>query len=213
MTRTGEKRGQGSAFVKGFFRLSDMTRFGVPRGHLDEVVEIEYGYFGQGGRGTAGEILVTWQSNDGGPRLSPKLHAHGDSFRALYRLRAVQRELADRPDIQPDEFCALLTELGFTDFTISDTPWVAHEPTGTFFAIREGFFVLAPMSADASVTEPHPEEVADVDYVTTSRAAGKAEAERLRSIERALRSGATTLDNLDRYARPFGTRAYDQVSA
>ena len=215
MPETDEMGGQEPAFEKCFFRLSDLTRFGVPRGHRDEVIEIEYGLFGPGGHGTTGEILMTWQPNYGGPRLIPKMHVYGDSFGALYQLRVVLRELARKPDIQPDEFCSLLTRLGFTDHTISDTPWIAHEPTGTFFAIRDGFFVLAPMSvayAGGKTPEPHPEEIVDVDYETTLHAAGKDEVECLRAIERALRSGATSLDDLGSYMTPLGAKARGRVS-
>lgn len=210
MKRTGDSDDAGEKFVKGFFRLSDMTRGGeyVPRNRFDAaLVEIEYGLFGKGGRGTVGEVLITWHSSDGGRSLHPKIHAYGDSFDALWQLRAVLRGLAKKPNVGPDELCALLTRLDFTDFTISETPWVAHESTGTYFAIREGVFVLAPMSASPDVKEPHPEEVVEVDYDSTLYGAGAREAERLRTIERALRSGDTTLKDLKRYESPFGTRA------
>ena len=194
--------------VPGFYRLTDLMAAmpHPPRHYAGPAVEIEFGLFYKGGRGTAGEIFVTWERAGADGSLSPKLHAHGDSFAALWQLRRVIRVLSTRPNITPDELCERLGRLGFTDFTLSETPWLSHGPTGSFYRIRGGVFETAPMSADESVTEPHEEEAVEVDYDAAARC-GETDLAELRGIEIALRSGATSLDDLTPYVSKGAGRA------
>ena len=194
--------------VPGFYRLTDlMAAFpNPPRHYAGPAVEIEFGLFYKGGRGTAGEIFVTWERAGADSSLTPKLHAYGDSFAALWQLRQVIRVLSTRPNITPDELCARLRKLGFTDFTVSETPWLAHEPTGSFYRIHEGVFEAAPMSADESVTQPYEEEVSEVDY-DAAASCGETDLAQLRAIEIALRGGATSLDDLAPYTSKGTGRA------
>ena len=186
--------------IEGFYRLTDMTpRVEPPRFYRGQEVEIEFGLFYKGGCGTAGEIFVTWQRAGGRDELIPRLHVYNDGFAALWRLRRVLKALSTRPNITPDELCTQLRRLGFTDFTLSETPWVAHKPTGTFYRIREGVFEGGPMSADESVTEPDDKESFEVDYDAATELYDAAYVERLRAIEIALRSGAASLDDLAPY--------------
>lgn len=212
------RRGRGTAPdeetpVKGFYRLTDLlaATAAPPRHYAGPAVEIEFGLFYKGGRGTAGEIFVTWERVGGGSSLTPKLHAYGDSFAALWQLRQVIRVLSTRPNITPDELCARLRKLGFTDFTLSETPWLAHEPTGSLYRIHEGAFEAAPMSADASVTQPYEEEVSEVDY-DAAASCGETDLAQLRAIEIALRSGATSLDDLAPYMSKGTGRAQAEAS-
>ena len=186
--------------VRGFYRLTDLTagRSPAPRLYSGPAVEIEFGLFYKGGSSTAGEIFVTWEKGGAENVLRPRLHAHGDGFAALWQLRQVLRALSTRPNVSPDELCALLMRLGFTDFTVRETAWLAHAPSGSFFRIHEGFFETAPMSAGEDAAEPHTEEVTKVDYDEATRC-GETDLVELRAIEVALRSGATSLDNLDEY--------------
>jgi len=199
--------------VKGFYRLTDlMAAFpNPPRHYAGPAVEIEFGLFFKGSPGTAGEVFVTWDRGGPDSALIPKLHVYGDAFAALWQLRAVLKALSTRPDITPDEFCALLRRLDFTDFTVSDTPWLPHEPTGTFFRIHEGVFEAAPMSADESVTEPHEEEASEVDY-DAAASCGETDLAELRAIEIALRSGATSLADLTPYISKGAGRAQAATS-
>lgn len=199
--------------VKGFYRLTDLlaATAAPPRHYAGPAVEIEFGLFYKGGRGTAGEIFVTWERVGGGSSLTPKLHAYNDSFAALWQLRQVIKVLSTRPNITPDELCARLRKLGFTDFTVSETPWLAHEPTGSFYRIHEGVFEAAPMSADVSVTQPYEEEVSEVDY-DAAASCGETDLAQLRAIEIALRSGATSLDDLAPYMSKGTGRAQTQSS-
>lgn len=194
--------------IKGFYRLTDlMAATGTPpRHYAGPAVEIEFGLFYKGGRGTAGEIFVTWDRVGADAALTPKLHAYGDAFAALWQLRQVLRALSTRPNITPDELCSQLRRLGFTDFTVSDTPWLAHESTGSYYRIREGVFEAAPMSADESVTEPYEEEVFEVDY-DAAAGCGETDLAELRAIEIALRSGGTSLDDLTPYISKGAGRA------
>lgn len=194
--------------VKGFYRLTDLLAATAepPRHYRGPAVEIEFGLFYKGGRGTAGEIFVTWDRVGADAALTPKLHAYGDAFAALWQLRQVLRVLSTRPNITPDELCAQLRRLGFTDFTVSDTPWLTHAPTGSFYRIHEGVFEAAPMSADESVTEPFEEEVSEVDY-DAAAACGETDLAQLRAIEIALRSGAASLDDLTPYVSNGAGRA------
>lgn len=199
--------------IEGFYRLTDMTlRVEPPRFYRGPEVEIEFGLFYKGGRGTAGEIFVTWQRAGGRDELIPRLHVYNDGFAALWRLRRVLKALSTRPNITPDELCAQLRRLGFTDFTLSETPWAAHETTGTFYRIHEGVFEGAPMSADESVTEPDDEESFEVDYDAATELYDAAYVERLRAIEIALRSGATSLDDLAPYMSKGTGRAQAEAS-
>lgn len=194
--------------IESFYRLTDMTpRVEPPRFYRGPEVEIEFGLFYKGGRGTAGEIFVTWQRAGERDELIPRLHVYNDSFAALWRLRRVLRSLSTRPNITPDELCAQLRRLGFTDFTLSVTPWVAHKPTGTFYRIHEGVFEGAPMSADERVNEPDDEESFEVDYDAATELYDAAYVERLRAVEIALRSGATSLDDLSPYTTKGAARA------
>lgn len=195
--------------VAAFYRLTDMKgRVEPPRHYRGPEVEIEFGLFFKGGRGTAGEIVVAWERMGPDRELTPRLHAYGDSFAALWQLRRVLRELSTRPGVTPDQFCALLLRLGFTDFTLSDTPWLAYKPTGSFYGIRDGIFVAAPMSADESVTQPYEEDVAEVDYDAVASFGGTDMVD-IRAIEVALRSGATSLDDLS----PYRTKGVGHVAA
>ena len=198
--------------VKGFYRLTDLlaATAAPPRHYSGPAVEIEFGMFYKGGRGTAGEIFVTWERVGGGSSLTPKLHAYNDSFAALWQLRQVIKVLSTRPNITPDELCARLRKLDFTDFTVSETPWLTHEPTGSFYRIHEGIFEAAPMSADASVTQPY-EEVSEVDY-DAAASCGETDLAHLRAIEIALRSGATSLDDLAPYMSKGTGRAQAEAS-
>lgn len=205
--KTGDEGGEGP--VAAFYRLTDMAgRVEPPRHYRGPEVEIEFGLFFKGGRGTAGEIVVAWERMGPDDALTPRLHAYGDSFAALWELRRVLRALSTRPNVTPDQLCALLTGFGFTDFTLSDTPWLTYQPTGCFYAIREGVFVAAPMSADESITAPDEGEVMEVDYDAVASFGGM-EMVDLRAIEVALRSGATSLDDLG----PYRTKGVGHVAA
>jgi hypothetical protein len=199
--------------IKGFYRLTDLMAASAapPRHYAGPAVEIEFGLFYKGGRGTAGEIFVTWEKGGADGALGPKLHAYGDAFGALWQLREVVKVLSTRPNITPDELCAQLRRRGFTDFTVSDTPWLTHEPTGSFYRIHEGVFEAAPMSADESVTEPFEEEISEVDY-DSAASCGETDLAQLRAIEIALRSGATSLDDLAPYTSKGTGRAQAEAS-
>ncbi len=199
--------------IKGFYRLTDLMAASAtpPRHYAGPAVEIEFGLFYKRGRGTAGEIFVTWERVGGGSSLTPKLRAYGDSFAALWQLRQVIRVLSSRPNITPDELCARLRKLHFTDFTLSETPWLTHEPTGSFYRTHEGVFEAAPMSADESVTQPYEEEVSEVDY-DAAASCGETDLAQLRAIEIALRSGATSLDDLAPYMSKGTGRAQAEAS-
>lgn len=199
--------------IKGFYRLTDLMAASAtpPRHYAGPAVEIEFGLFYKGGRGTAGEIFVTWEKVGPDDTLSPKLHAHGDAFGALWQLREVIKVLSTRPNITPDDLCTQLRRLGYTDFTVSDTEWLTHEATGCFYRIHEGVFEAAPMSADESVTEPFEEEVSEVDY-DAAASCGETDLAQLRAIEIALRSGAASLDDLAPYMSKGTGRAQAEAS-
>jgi hypothetical protein len=186
--------------VKGFYRLTDLMAAypNPPRHYAGPAVEIEFGLFYKGGRGTAGEIFLTWEKSGPDGTLSPKLHAHGDAFGALWQLREVIKVLSTRPNVTPDDLCTQLRRLGYTDFTVSDTAWKTHPPTGCFYRIHEGVFEAAPMSADVRVTKPSEEESFEVDYDAAASCA-ETDLAQLRAIEIALRSGASSLDDLGPY--------------
>ncbi|MFL6284466.1 MAG: hypothetical protein ACJ74Q_15080 [Pyrinomonadaceae bacterium] len=198
--------------VEGFYRLTDMTaRIEPPRSYRGPEVEIEFGLFYKGARGTAGEVFVTWERAGSRDELTPRLYAYGDGFAALWRLRRVLRALSTRPNITPDDLCARLRRLGFTDFTVSETPWIAHKPTGCYYRIHESVFEGAPMSADESIAAPDDEESFEVDYDAATELYDGAYVERLRAIEIALRSGASSLDALEQYMSKGSRR--DRTSA
>ena len=94
---------------------------------------------------------------------------------------------------------------------MSNTPWLTHEPTGSFYRIHEGVFEAAPMSADESVTQPYEEEVSEVDY-DAAASCGETDLAQLRAIEIALRGGATSLDDLAPYMSKGTGRAQAEAS-
>lgn len=178
-------------------------RGGFNRHFSAPLVEIEFGLFYREG-GTEGEILMTWQQAGSRTALIPRLHVYSDGFRALWQLRAVLADLAEKPELSPAEFCELLLPLGYTDLTLDETRWMAHEARGSFYRIHEGVFQTGPMSASVAGVRrrrgPYAEEIAAVDYEAAVRC-GETDVDELRAVEAALRSGATDLDDLTKYLK------------
>jgi hypothetical protein len=75
-----------------------------------------------------GECRMAWY-NLGLSKPSPKLEIYSDSWEHLEKHPELFAELAQHPDIQPDEFCRFLKERGFRDVTLEQSPYKKEEVT------------------------------------------------------------------------------------
>jgi hypothetical protein len=73
-------------------------------------------------------VLAFYDFFDPG-KLSPRLEIDGDGWEHLAKHPELFAELAQHPDIQPDEFCQFLKERGFRDVTPEQSPYKKEEVT------------------------------------------------------------------------------------
>ncbi|TLM98026.1 hypothetical protein FDZ73_24105 [bacterium] len=88
--------------------------------------EVTFGLYSPKG-GTSGEMAMRWYRL--GDKDCAKLEVFEDAFHALGQLKDLVDALAevDSKLIQPDEFCKLLTALGFIDQTETEKPCTEEE--------------------------------------------------------------------------------------
>lgn len=65
----------------------------------------------------AGEIIVSWHQLHAWEPPSPQLHMFSDSWAWFSTHPAFFEALEDNPDMQPEDLCAILDEMGFVDVT------------------------------------------------------------------------------------------------
>lgn len=86
--------------------------------------EVVFGIFPEDGDGLYRELNMCWYPDTRGG-LMARLEVFYEAFDALSLFRDVQREIASRPGLTPDDFCELLARLGFIDLTAQKCPRAA----------------------------------------------------------------------------------------
>lgn len=92
--------------------------------------EVVFGIFPADGDGAYRELSMCWRGDHAGGHIA-RLEVTYESFDALSLFRDVQRELSFLPGLTPDDFCELLTRLGFLDMTAAKCPRAVPNPRAT----------------------------------------------------------------------------------
>lgn len=108
--------------IRAFYRLSDLpvnqqAQAIAPR---DYQAEIFFGIYYPCGCCPEGfgELSMRWYRHGAGDRLTPRLEVYGEALRLLWKMRfVINATWRKSTSISPDEFCELLTKLGFRDLT------------------------------------------------------------------------------------------------